>query len=85
MNQGVAGLNFQSPPPDRGSKKAISAVTHDLRNALAAVCAGTQLIERTQLDAETRMIVELMRKDAGHAIALVDDLMQAITSGRDER
>ncbi len=52
----------------------IAVLGHDLRNPVAAVAAGTLLLQKTALDDKARSIVELMQKSAGRMSALIDDV-----------
>jgi signal transduction histidine kinase len=53
----------------------IAVLGHDLRNPLASISAGAELLSRTALDDKSRTIVEVMRKSVARMAALVDDVL----------
>jgi signal transduction histidine kinase len=53
----------------------IAVLGHDLRNPLASIAAGTQLLQKVPLDEKARMITGLMHKSVMRMSALIDDVM----------
>jgi signal transduction histidine kinase len=53
----------------------IAVLGHDLRNPLAAIGAGTQLLQKTALDDKARTIVALMDRSVARMSALISDVL----------
>lgn len=53
----------------------IAVLGHDLRNPLASIAAGTQLLQRTPLNEKALSVVALMDKSVGRMSALIDDVL----------
>jgi signal transduction histidine kinase len=53
----------------------IAVLGHDLRNPLASIAAGANLLQRTPLDPKARSITELMQKSVVRMSALIDNVM----------
>jgi signal transduction histidine kinase len=53
----------------------IAVLGHDLRNPLASIGAGTELLQRSQLDAKARSIVAMMSKSVARMSALINDVL----------
>ena len=53
----------------------IAVLGHDLRNPLFAITAGTQLLERKDLDEKTRQIVRHIHTSGQRATQLVEDVL----------
>jgi len=53
----------------------LAVLGHDLRNPVAAVAAGIQLLGRAELDERTRSVVELMQKSVDRISVLIEDIM----------
>jgi K+-sensing histidine kinase KdpD len=52
----------------------IAVLGHDLRNPLAAIEAGTRLLEKMPIDVKTRSIVGMMQQSAARMSALIEDV-----------
>jgi signal transduction histidine kinase len=61
--------------------QSIAVLGHDLRNPIAAICAGATLLRRSVLDEKARAISEAIGRSADHMAALIDDLSD-MTRGR---
>lgn len=53
----------------------IAVLGHDLRNPLASVEAGTNILVRTPLDERAQMVVAMMRKSVTRMSRLVDNIL----------
>ena len=53
----------------------IAVLGHDLRNPLASIGAGTQLLQKTPLDAKARSIVALMDQSVVRMAALISNIL----------
>jgi signal transduction histidine kinase len=53
----------------------IAVLGHDLRNPLASIRAGTELLQRTPLEGRAASIVSLMQKSVGRMAELVDNVL----------
>lgn len=53
----------------------IAVLGHDLRNPLASISAGVQLIEKTKLDERTEAIVMMMQKSVMRMASLIDNVL----------
>jgi signal transduction histidine kinase len=59
----------------------IAVLGHDLRTPLGAILLGTELLARKYPDAESRPVIERIRRSATRMAALVDDVVD-FTRGR---
>ena len=53
----------------------IAVLGHDLRNPLASIGAGMQLIQKARLDEKTGPIVYMMQKSVGRMASLIDNVL----------
>src|ERR1700728_162510 len=53
----------------------IAVLGHNLRNPLASIQAGTELLQKKPLDAKARSILAMMDKSVARMAALIDDVM----------
>jgi len=53
----------------------IAVLGHDLRNPLASIGAGTELLQRTPLDNKARTIIGMMEKSVMRMSALINDVL----------
>jgi len=53
----------------------IAVLGHDLRNPLASIAAGLQLIQKARLDDKTRTIVVMMERSVGRMASLIDNVL----------
>jgi signal transduction histidine kinase len=53
----------------------IAVLGHDLRNPLAAIDAGAQILQRTTLDEKATRMVRLMRSSVGRMSELIDNVL----------
>ncbi len=53
----------------------IAVLGHDLRNPLAAISSGTQLLQRSRLDGKSQEIVLLMQKSIVRMGGLIDNIL----------
>jgi signal transduction histidine kinase len=53
----------------------IAVLGHDLRNPLASIGAGTQLLQKTPLDEKARLIVALMDQSVARMAALIANIL----------
>jgi signal transduction histidine kinase len=53
----------------------IAVLGHDLRNPLAAIDAGAQILQRTSLDEKATRMVRLMRNSVGRMSELIDNVL----------
>lgn len=60
---------------ERLREQFLAVLGHDLRNPLAAVRAGTNLLGRSALDPDQREVLEAMRQTTDRMARLVDDLL----------
>jgi signal transduction histidine kinase len=69
---------------DRRKDEFLAMLAHELRNPLAPVRNGLRVLERFELDARGRAIVELCSRQVRHMSRLVDDLLEVsrISRGR---
>ena len=69
---------------DRRKDEFLATLAHELRNPLAPVRTGIQLLRMRGTDADGRRITDMMERQVDHMVRLVDDLLEAsrITSGK---
>ena len=60
---------------DKNKNEFISVLSHELRNPLAVISAGLQLLEITQNDYQTSKAKEIIKRQMGQLCKLVDDLL----------
>jgi signal transduction histidine kinase len=53
----------------------IAVLGHDLRNPLASIAAGTELLNRSVLDEKSKGILGIMQKSVARMTALIDDVL----------
>jgi sigma-B regulation protein RsbU (phosphoserine phosphatase) len=53
----------------------IAVLGHDLRNPLAAIDCGMQLLQRAALDDRSKMVVEMVRGSVGRMVGLIENIM----------
>lgn len=53
----------------------IAVLGHDLRNPLASIAAGMQLIQKAKLDDKTGPIVVMMQRSVGRMASLIDNVL----------
>jgi sigma-B regulation protein RsbU (phosphoserine phosphatase) len=53
----------------------IAVLGHDLRNPLAAISGGVELLRREPLNAKSARMVDIIEKSAGRMKGLIDDVM----------
>jgi signal transduction histidine kinase len=53
----------------------IAVLGHDLRNPLASIAAGTQLLSKTARDEKSKTILGVMQKSVARMAALIDDVL----------
>jgi sigma-B regulation protein RsbU (phosphoserine phosphatase) len=53
----------------------IAVLGHDLRNPLAAISAGTRLIQRSKLDEQAEAVVIMMQKSVVRMASLIDNVL----------
>jgi signal transduction histidine kinase len=53
----------------------IAVLGHDLRNPLASIAMGAELLQRTRIDAKSRSILARMEKSVGRMSALISDVL----------
>jgi PAS domain S-box-containing protein len=70
---------------DRRKDEFLATLAHELRNPLAPVRTGIQLLRHQQIDdRQARRVTGMMERQVDHMVRLVDDLLEAsrITSGK---
>ncbi|HUQ51381.1 MAG TPA: ATP-binding protein, partial [Gammaproteobacteria bacterium] len=70
---------------DRRKDEFLATLAHELRNPLAPVRNGLQILRMTKADATaTGRVHEMLERQVGHLVRLVDDLMEVarVTRGR---
>jgi PAS domain S-box-containing protein len=68
-------LNRELEEADRNKNDFLSALSHELRNPLAAISVGLQLIDTARDIGETDYALEIMKRQMNQLCRLVDDLM----------
>jgi signal transduction histidine kinase len=53
----------------------IAVLGHDLRNPLASIGAGTELLRKTPLNEKAEFLVEMMKKSVSRMSALINDVL----------
>ena len=53
----------------------VAVLGHDLRNPLAAISAGIELIQRARLDEKSEKILLMMQKSVGRMAGLIDNIL----------
>jgi signal transduction histidine kinase/CheY-like chemotaxis protein len=72
---------------DRRKDEFLATIAHELRNPLAPILTGLEVLKRTEDDRERRSaMVAMMERQAGSLVRLVDDLLEVsrITQGKIE-
>ncbi|WP_304638946.1 hybrid sensor histidine kinase/response regulator [Pseudomonas sp.] len=71
---------------DRRKDEFLAVLAHELRNPLAALRGGLELLQRAPANEQTARIGSLMQEQMAHLFRLVDDLLDAsrITQGKIE-
>ncbi len=71
---------------DRRKDEFLATLAHELRNPLAPVRNGLQILKITRNESQSRQVREMMERQLGHMVRLIDDLMDLsrITRGRVE-
>jgi PAS domain S-box-containing protein len=70
---------------DQRKDEFLATLAHELRNPLAPICMGLQLLQRSASDAdESREVYAMMMRQSQHMVRLIDDLMDVsrITRGK---
>jgi len=60
---------------DRNKNEFISVLSHELRNPLATISAGIELLSRSDSQMKQAKVIESMKRQRDHLIKLVDDLL----------
>ncbi len=61
---------------DRRKDEFLATLSHELRNPLAPICSGLQLLrQKTPLDPATRPVYEMIERQVQQMVRLVDDLL----------
>ena len=61
---------------DKNKNQFIGVLSHELRNPLAAISAGVQILELTQDRNQTEKAKEIMKRQTNQLCKLVDDLLE---------
>ncbi|MDI1481034.1 GAF domain-containing protein [Polyangium sp. y55x31] len=71
---------------DRRKDEFLATLAHELRNPLAPIRTGLSLLQMTRDEAQGRRIREMMERQVGHMVRMVDDLLDVsrITRGKVE-
>jgi PAS domain S-box-containing protein len=71
---------------DRRKDEFLATLAHELRNPLAPIRSGLQILHLTGADAAAPQIHEMLERQVNHLVRLVDDLMEVarVTRGRIE-
>jgi signal transduction histidine kinase len=73
--QRLAALNEQLREHDRRKDEFLATLAHELRNPLAPVRTGLQILAATQDQEEARKARDMMERQVGHLVRMVDDLL----------
>jgi PAS domain S-box-containing protein len=68
-------LNRELEKADRNKNEFLSALSHELRNPLAAISVGLQLIDNAHHTGDTGLALEIMKRQMNQLCRLVDDLL----------
>ncbi len=68
-------LNRELEEADRNKNEFLSALGHELRNPLAAISVGLQVIDTARDANETGYAIEIMKRQMNQLCRLVDDLL----------
>lgn len=68
-------LNMELEKADKNKNEFIGVLSHELRNPLAVISAGLQLLEITNNDYQTSKAKEIIKRQMGQLCKLVDDLL----------
>ncbi|MDI3287148.1 GAF domain-containing protein [Polyangium sp. 15x6] len=71
---------------DRRKDEFLATLAHELRNPLAPIRTGLTLLQMARDEAQARRIREMMERQVGHMVRMVDDLLDVsrITRGKVE-
>ncbi|HEY2346636.1 MAG TPA: PAS domain S-box protein [Xanthomonadaceae bacterium] len=68
---------------DRRKDEFLAMLAHELRNPLAPICSGVQLLTLKQADAGMReRTIGMLQRQSSHLVRLVDDLLDVSRIGR---
>jgi len=68
-------LNMELKEADRNKNEFLSALSHELRNPLAAISVGLQLLGTARDMGEAGYAIEIMKRQTNQLCSLVDDLL----------
>jgi signal transduction histidine kinase/ActR/RegA family two-component response regulator len=79
-----ARLYDQLREQDRAKDEFLAVLAHELRNPLAPIATGLQVMRMTDDHQKTAHMVEVMQRQLGHLVRMVDDLLDIsrITRGK---
>ena len=71
---------------DRRKDEFLATLAHELRNPLAPIRSGLEILRTTRDDAAAARVREMLERQTNHLVRLVDDLMEVarVTRGRIE-